>query len=569
VAINAKYIHTNLAIRVLTSYLKKTCPAVIDGKITIEIAEWNINEPSMKIVRGVLESEPDLVLFSTYIWNRDVVFSVLSDIKKVIPSIITGAGGPEVSWTAQEDMEAHEALDLVISGDGEIPLSEIVARMDSGQSLHGIPGLHTRKGNEILYSGPGAVLENLDAIPFIYEDPSLTFNTDTHIVYYESSRGCPFSCAFCLSSRDTRVRYYSLGRVFHDLSFFLEHKFPLVKFIDRTFNLDPKRYLAIWEFIRDNYNDVTTFHFEISAEILSAAAFSLLETLPPGSVQFEIGIQSTNPETLEAVGRSSNPEKLAEAIRKIPSSIHRHVDLIAGLPLEGLERFGESFNFVWQFHAEMLQLGFLKILPGSPMEALARSTEGYLWSSFPPYEVLQTPHISYDDLCVLKDVEQLVDTWYNSGLVRHTLIKLVELRKDMSAFNLFLELTGFVRSWFPDGDLFLPRKPIDVFACLADFVSTQPGLLEYLKYDFFMKGKPGAIPEWLDRHYSRNLHDDALVANGFLDIQDSGFAPSRRTVYARTDYEEFFFELDKPPSRILFVYSKPGKKEKTPECVIL
>lgn len=569
VAINAKYIQTNLAIRMLAAYAEAVMPEVADGRVRLELGEWNANEPAGQIVRGIVERGADVVLFSTYIWNRDIVFRVMGDVRKVLPEVLLGAGGPEVSWTAEKELREHPELDVIVSGEGELALVEMVRRLADGEALAGIPGVFARDGERIIDGGPARVLENLDEIPFVYRDPKIPTDETTRIVYYEASRGCPFSCAYCLSAREKSVRYLSLERVLADISWFLERRFLLVKFVDRTFNLDPARYLAIWRHIRDNHNGITTFHFEISAESLSRTAFELLETMPAGAVQFEIGIQSSNAETLKAVGRPANMERLAASIHAIPAAIHRHVDLIAGLPLEDLATFARSFDYAWSMDSDMLQLGFLKVLPGSPMAEIAAADPAYRWSETPPYEVLQSPALPYRDLCVLKDVEHLVDGWYNSGLVRKTLSRLAETREDGSAFALFRELSSFVRGFFPDGDLFLPRRPADVFSCLAAFIAGDRFLLEYLKLDFFLRGKPGSIPGWMTRRYSREAHEAALVDRGFYAAGPDGFAPSRRTVFARSDYDEFVFSADGKRERILFVYAQKGEKEKEAEVVLL
>jgi len=572
VGINAKYIQSNLAIRLLAAYAERAAPEVADGRVCVELGEWNVNEPAGQIVRGIMEREPDAVLFSVYVWNREMTFRVMSDVRKILPGAFIGAGGPEVSWTAERDLREHPELDLIFCGEGELAFVELVRRLADGEPLAGIPGVFARDGEGLVDGGPARVLERLDEIPFVYNNPKIPTDEATRIVYYEASRGCPFSCAYCLSARETSVRYLSLDRVLADISWFLERRFPLVKFVDRTFNLDPSRYLAIWRYIRDNHNGITTFHFEISAESLSREAFELLETMPKGAVQFEIGIQSVNADTLRAVGRPANLDRLSGAIHAIPASIHRHVDLIAGLPREDLASFARSFDYAWALGADMLQLGFLKILPGAPMEEIARELSGYRWSEAPPYEVLQSPALPYRDLCVLKDVEHLVDGWFNSGLACHALARLAA-GPDSSAFSLFMELASFVREWFPDGDLYLPRRPAFVFECLAGFIAGRRdgdrAALEYLKYDYFLQGKPGAMPGWLPRRYSREAHDAALVREGFLSPGEGAYAPSRRSVYSRTEFEEFTFDPDKGPRGILFIYPGPGDKEKLPRCIIL
>lgn len=586
VGINAKYVQKNLAIRLLREYARARCPAVREGRVVVETGEWNVNQPVAAIVRAVAERRADVVLFSTYIWNRDTVTRVASDLRALFPSMILGAGGPEVSWTSERDLAENGALDVVFEGEGEASFAEFVDELTGATPLRDrvplVAGTRTRAG----HGGARRPIEDLGDIPFPYGADSAgsleagearVAGDATGIAYYESSRGCPFSCAYCLSANDPRVRYLPLGRVLSDLDWFLENRFPLVKFVDRTFNLEPARYLAIWKHIRDHHNGITTFHFEVSAEQIADEAFAVLDSMPAGAVQLEIGIQSTNAETLRLVGRRSDPEVLARNVRRIPSGVHTHVDLIAGLPAEGFARFGESFDFAWALRAGMLQLGFLKVLPGAPMEKLARGMPGYVWSEYPPYEVLATPELSFAELSELHDIDRLVDTLYNAALARNVLLFLT---RDVSAFGLIGELAAFARSWLGDGDVQAPRRPATWYECLADFIRADFGgsprsagerevALEWLKYDFFSQGKPGAIPGWMTRRYSRDAHDEALVARGFLAPDDGGRAPSRRVAYARTEYEEFRFEPDSPPERVLFVYPDRNRGQTSTECVKL
>jgi radical SAM superfamily enzyme YgiQ (UPF0313 family) len=568
VAVNAKFIQTNLAVRLLKGYADEKSEAVAAGRLQIEIAEWNINQPVSAIVRGVFESRPDVVLFSTYIWNRDIVFSAALEIRKVLPLAMTGFGGPEVSWSPEKAFTDCQAADFIISGEGERTFLEIGERIASGgnaphaRDISDITGVHTRTG----FGGDRPLIESLDEIPFPYTAERMDFDPVNRIVYYESSRGCPFSCAYCLSSIERSVRYYSLDRVLGDLSYFMDAGFPLVKFVDRTFNLDPKRYLAIWKFIRDNHNGKTLFHFEIAAELLSDEAFGLLETMPSGAVQFEIGIQSINAETLKVVGRQSTPSLLAEKIRRVPRTIHTHVDLIAGLPLEDRASFARSFDFAFALDADMLQLGFLKILAGSPMHSIALNNPGYEWSDRPPYEVLATPALPFGDMLEIKDVEYVTDVWYNSALMRNTLNYLVTSGARPSAFALFYELANFIRSYYPDGDLFLPRRVSDSFECMAAFLlRNKIGSGDYLKYDYFLLGKPGVFPKWFERRYSKEEHNQALIERGLL----GNNGESRRIVYSQTEYERFFFPGDEGEKKILFMYTEGSHREKKAKSVFL
>jgi len=585
-AINAKYVQTNLAVRLLKAYVGSRCESVRNGQVTVEIAEWNINQSTASIIRGIFESHADIVLFSTYIWNREMTFAAAAGVRKVLPSALIGFGGPEVSWSAERTFRECPEADLLFSGEGEVTFAELTDRageFEGGEAtptegvpagwFSGIRGLCVRDAGTrtgFVYGGERTPIADLDRIPFPYDFAHMDFDSAHRIVYYESSRGCPFSCAYCLSSIDKSVRYYSLDRVLGELKGFMDAGFPLVKFVDRTFNLDPERFLAIWKFIRDNHNGKTLFHFELAAEYLSDDAFAVLETMPEGAIQLEVGIQSINAETLKIVGRPAHPTVLAEKIRRIPKHIHTHVDLIAGLPAEDFDSFGRSFDFAFALDADMLQLGFLKILSGSPMETIARNDAGYVWSASPLYEVYSSPVLDYAGMLKLKDVEQVTDTWYNSGLMRNTLRFLaggnLPGASGLSAFALFCAIASFIKGHYDDGDLYLPRRPSDSFACMAAFLEAaetgvHPGMeavvraraMEWLRYDFLLQGKPGVFPAWYERRYSKDAHDRALDALGFFTRGDAGVV-SRRTVYARTEFDLFRLDGEAGEKACLFAY---------------
>lgn len=561
VAINAKFIQTNLAVRLLAGYAEAHALVVQEGLCSVEFVEWNINQHVSSMLRGVFEAKPTVVLFSVYIWNRKEVFSLAAEVKKLMPEVLIGFGGPEVSFDAQRVFIECPYVDLLLSGEGEETFAELLDCLVKGSVLENIRGLYSRKEglSEFYWPGSRPPLENLDSIPFPYKKGNPGFDVQNRLVYYESSRGCPFSCAYCLSAIDTSVRYYSLSRVLTEIQFFLDEEYPLVKFVDRTFNLIPERYVAIWEYIRDHYNGKTTFHFEIAGEHLGEEVFSVLDTMPEGALQFEIGIQSTNEETLRLVGRPSNPEKLAEKIQRIPVSIHMHVDLIAGLPKEDLATFAKSFDYAWALKAEMLQLGFLKILSGTPMEVQARKSPGYLWSDSPPYEVLASPVLPYADILVLKDVEHLLDAWFNSGLMRNTLLYLSLSCFNDSGYALFVSLVAHTKTYFIDGDLYLPRRSQDSFACLASFcVDRDSSALEYLKYDYLFQGKPGVFPSWYKRCYSKEAHNTALQKRGLVFERGE----SRRLLYARTEYEELALSPEFEKRGYFFEYVMRNKKDK-------
>lgn len=573
VGINAKYIQTNLAIRLLKSYAEAHSASVMEGSVSVGIAEWNVNQHVQGIVRGIYEKTPDIVLFSTYIWNREHVFRVAETLAEVMPELLIGVGGPEVSYKPQRALSECPSLDFVVSGEGERTFSETLELL---ALLHGSPkdglldplgkisGITTRReGQPDNFRETRALMENLDEIPFPYGKKDDTIDPEHRIIYYESSRGCPFGCAYCMSSIERSVRFYSLERVFSDLDFFLRNTYPLVKFVDRTFNISPSRYRAIWAYVRDHYNGVTRFHFEISADLLSEEDFMLIDTMPAGSIQFEIGIQSANSVTLASVNRKTDLERLARAVRRIPKGIHAHVDLIAGLPHEDLASFSRSFDFAFSLDADVIQLGFLKILDGTRMEAIALQDAAYHWEKKPPYEVLVSPEMSYEDLGKLKEIEHVVDNLWNSGVFRAT-IRALNL-EEASAFALMNDIAEHIRSWFPDGDPFLPRKPADLFACMASYLQShgKSAYLEWLKFDFFMQAKPGRIPEWFARRYSRDSHDQILERTGFL----SSVGEVRRIAYARSEYEEFIFPGKDGIEAFFFMYPGSDGKGSGVQCI--
>ncbi len=571
VAINAKYSHTNLAVRSLIAYASSHSRAVRSGHVSVDVGEWNVNQPIGAVVRGIFAANPDAILFSTYIWNRDAVFRAARDVRKVLPAAIIGLGGPEVSWDPGRAFADCAATDLVFSGEGEATFAEFADRLaEVGLGARGggerhfarIAGIYSRQSASVAddtsgFGGERAPIASLDDIPFPYGPSRPAFDPEHRIAYYESSRGCPFRCAYCLSSRDGGVRFRSLGLVLDELAYFLEAGFPLVKFVDRTFNLDASRFIRIWEFIRDRYNGKTRFHFEIAAECLPDEAFAVLETMPPGSIQFEIGIQSANPGTLAAVSRPARLDVLAERINRIPRAIPLHLDLIAGLPGEDLASFSRSFDYAFAFGADALQLGFLKILPGTTMARIARESAGYSWSDNPPYEILSSPSLSFAELLLLKKVEAIVDAWYNAGLMRNVLRVLAS--RPSGAFGLFLSLSDHAVSFYPDGDPFMPRRPADAFSCMASYLAErgESVALEWLRYDFLLQGKPGAVPPWCVRRYSKAEHDAALEATGFL--ARSGEHPmSRREAYSLSEFERFDFGQDGRETPYLFRYCANG-----------
>lgn len=406
VAVNAKYIHSNLAIYYLKEYAKAY-------EEHIELAEYTINHRTEDILKGIYKTQADVVAFSCYIWNIEIITEVVVELKKVMPKVKIWFGGPEVSYNAKECLQAIDELDGITIGEGEQTFLELMeCFVDSKMDLSQIKGIAYKSADDIVLTEDREAM-SLDAVPFPYDDMESFRNK---IIYYESSRGCPFSCSYCLSSLDRRVRLRSTELVKKELQIFLDYEIAQVKFVDRTFNCNKNHAMEIWTYIKEHDNGITNFHFEISADMLDEGEIEFLNTLRPGQVQLEIGVQSTNPQTIEAIHRKMDLKKLAHNVEKIRKghNIHQHLDLIVGLPYEDYDSFINSFNDVYSLKADQLQLGFLKVLKGSYMETDS-SNHGIVYQDRAPYEVLQTDFLSYDEILKLKGLCDMVEAYYNSG----------------------------------------------------------------------------------------------------------------------------------------------------------
>lgn len=404
-AINAKFIHSSLAVRSLKAY----CPE-LDNHITS--IEYTINNSQDYILADIFKQKPDIICFSCYIWNINMIVSLSKNFKKVLPNVKILCGGPEVSYESENFLFNNPDIDVVIRGEGEKTFSQLCQALVENISMDNINGLTFRSGDKIV-SAPPQIPLSMDELPFVYSDFS---DLQHRIIYYETQRGCPYNCQFCLSSVEKGVRFLSLEKVYAHLEFFLKNKVKQVKFVDRTFNCNKAHATAIWQFLIDNDNGVTNFHMEIEAHIIDDDTINLLSHARMGLFQFEIGIQSTNCDTLTAVKRNPDFYSLKERIEKIKAlkNIHIHLDLIAGLPHESYNSFRKSFNDVYFLNADQLQLGFLKVLKGSGLRA---NTEKYgiVNRHESPYEVLFTNDISFEEMLRLKAIEDIVETYYNSG----------------------------------------------------------------------------------------------------------------------------------------------------------
>ena len=448
-AINAKYIHSNLGIYSLKTYGEKMLKEWgLAEQAEISLAEYTINHQMEQILQDIYKRKPDVIGFSCYIWNISYVKVILADIKKVLPDVKIWAGGPEVSYHGEAFLKEEPAVDLVMMGEGEITFAHFLKALLEGEDLKQVPGLMVRNADGTFTDTGFRQVMDMSQIPFPYAFMDMK-ELEHRIIYYESSRGCPFSCAYCLSSIDKKLRFRSLDLVLPELEWFLQAKVPQVKFVDRTFNCKKSHAMAIWQYIRDHDNGVTNFHFEIAADLLDKDELDLLSTMRPGLVQLEIGVQSTNEKTLEAIRRKTDIEEIREITETINiwHNIHQHLDLIAGLPWEDLKRFKQSFNDVYEMEPEQLQLGFLKVLKGSYMEELIPDCD-LLYSAAPPYEVLCTKWLSYGDVLELKDIEEMTEVHYNS---RQFTCTLKELEKE---FDTPYEMFSFMAGYYNKNHLF-------------------------------------------------------------------------------------------------------------------
>ena len=424
-ACNAKYIHSNPAVYDLRAFAS-------EYKEHILLGEYTINQTKDEILKEIYRSGAEVVCFSCYIWNISFVRELIFDLKKILPGTAFWVGGPEVSFDAENFLKEMPQVTGVMVGEGEETFLELARYyIEKKGTLADIRGIAFRENGEIFHNGWREVMD-LSRVPFAYEQ---TEDFANRIIYYESSRGCPFSCSYCLSSIDKKLRFRNLELVKKELQFFLDKKVPQVKFVDRTFNCKHDHAMEIWKYILEHDNGVTNFHFEISSDLLREEELELMSRMRPGLIQLEIGVQSTNPDTIRAIHRNMDLKKLEASVARVKSfgNIHQHLDLIAGLPCEDYESFRRSFEQVYRMKPDQLQLGFLKVLKGSSMYHEAQKYE-ILYKEKEPYEVLSTAWLSYEDILKLKMVESMVEVYYNSGQFRKTLSWIETYYQEMFSF---------------------------------------------------------------------------------------------------------------------------------------
>ena len=489
-AINAKYIHSNPAVYSLRAYAAEYMEF-------IEIAEYTINNKTEAILAELFLRKPEVIAFSCYIWNWNVVRELLSELPKILPETDIWLGGPEVSYNAEEILAQYPQLKGIMVGEGEQTFLELMryycGGMEKGETKPAaIKGLCLPK---IGFTGVRE-LTDIDSIPFFYEEGFGEIESfSNRIVYYESSRGCPFRCSYCLSSIDKRVRLRSLDKVKRELQFFIDRRVPQVKFVDRTFNCNHEHALGIWNYIQKHDNGVTNFHFEVSADILNEEELEMLSGMRPGLVQLEIGVQSTNPETIKEIRRTMNLDRLRSIVERIHAgkNIHIHLDLIAGLPHEDYDTFVRSFDDVYQMEPEQLQLGFLKVLKGSYMHEKT-GDYGIYYRSNPPYEVLYSKWLSYEEVLGLKRVEEMVELYYNSGQFRHTL-RVLEGAFE-SPFRLYERLAEYYekQGYFINSPARSYRYDVLLAFAASEDKEREPLYRELLTYDMYLREKCKSRP---------------------------------------------------------------------------
>ena len=486
-ACNAKYIHSNLAVYDLQAYASDYADHIV-------LKEYTINQQKDDIMRDIYLEHPDVVCVSCYIWNLSFVKELMADLIKILPGADFWAGGPEVSYDAEKFLTENSEFKGVMVGEGEETFKELAGYYveKNPQDLKDMTGICYRDGDQIIHNGWRQIMD-LSSIPFIYKDLSEFKN---RIIYYESSRGCPFSCSYCLSSIDKKLRFRDTETVKKELQFFIDNKVPQVKFVDRTFNCKHDHAMAIWKYINEHDNGVTNFHFEISADLLREEELQEMSTMRPGLIQLEIGVQSTNPDTIKAIHRTMDFEKLKGIVDRIHSfgNIHQHLDLIAGLPYEDYDSFRHSFNDVYALKPQQLQLGFLKVLKGSHMMEMCREY-GIVYKTQEPYEVLSTKWLDYDHVLKLKTVENMVEVYYNSGQFQNTLEYLEKFFPD--AFSIYERLGSF---YMEKGYGDVSHTRMRRYEILLEFLEDMPEISmdqvkDQMVYDLYLrenlKSRPG------------------------------------------------------------------------------
>lgn len=572
--LNSKFIHTNLAIRYLNQMVKDI------EDIDVDIREYTINNELDFILKDIYANNYDVILFSTYIWNVNDIVKICNNLKKVNKNVKIALGGPEVTYDSEESMKKYDFVDYILYGEGELVFRDFVKSLKGDIDIKDVNGIVYRNNGDIVKNKPMKDIENLDIIPSPYVDLNKA-EYENRIVYYETSRGCPFNCQYCLSSTLQGLRYFSIDRVKSDLKALIDARVSQIKFIDRTFNANKKFAMEIMQFLMENDNDYTTYHFEVTAHLLTEDMLEFLKECKEGLFQFEIGVQTTNEKVLEAVGRRDDFSKLSYVVQKIASyrNIHQHLDLIAGLPYEDYNSFENSFNDVFNLGIEHLQLGFLKMIKGTGIRNNADEHE-FRYKDYPPYEVLYNKYITYNEILKLKDIEEILERYFNSKNFVLSMRYIIHNYYKESPFKFFED---FATYFDKNGYFNMSQGKNQSYKILLDFYTEKINknielFTEIIKYDYISLGKTSNVPGFMSKieveDFKNRCHLFLQNEENILKYIPRFENTPAKQIIKHVHFEPFKYDilklkenikadLDKKESIVLFVYDDKKVFEKS------
>ena len=572
--LNSKFIHTNLAIRYLNQMVKDI------EDIDVDIREYTINNELDFILKDIYANNYDVILFSTYIWNVNDIVKICNNLKKVNKNVKIALGGPEVTYDSEESMKKYDFVDYILYGEGELVFRDFVKSLKGDIDIKDVNGIVYRNNGDIVKNKPMKDIENLDIIPSPYVDLNKA-EYENRIVYYETSRGCPFNCQYCLSSTLQGLRYFSIDRVKSDLKALIDARVSQIKFIDRTFNANKKFAMEIMQFLMENDNDYTTYHFEVTAHLLTEGMLEFLKECKEGLFQFEIGVQTTNEKVLEAVGRRDDFSKLSYVVQKIASyrNIHQHLDLIAGLPYEDYNSFENSFNDVFNLGIEHLQLGFLKMIKGTGIRNNADEHE-FRYKDYPPYEVLYNKYITYNEILKLKDIEEILERYFNSKNFVLSMRYIIHNYYKESPFKFFED---FATYFDKNGYFNMSQGKNQLYKILLDFYTEKINknielFTEIIKYDYISLGKTSNVPGFMSKieveDFKNRCHLFLQNEENILKYIPRFENTPAKQIIKHVHFEPFKYDilklkenikadLDKKESIVLFVYDDKKVFEKS------
>lgn len=572
--LNSKFIHTNLAIRYLNQMVKDI------EDIDVDIREYTINNELDFILKDIYVNNYDVILFSTYIWNVNDIVKICNNLKKVNKNVKIALGGPEVTYDSEESMKKYDFVDYILYGEGELVFRDFVKSLKGDIDIKDVNGIVYRNNGDIVKNKPMKDIENLDIIPSPYVDLNKA-EYENRIVYYETSRGCPFNCQYCLSSTLQGLRYFSIDRVKSDLKALIDARVSQIKFIDRTFNANKKFAMEIMQFLMENDNDYTTYHFEVTAHLLTEDMLEFLKGCKEGLFQFEIGVQTTNEKVLEAVGRRDDFSKLSYVVQKIASyrNIHQHLDLIAGLPYEDYNSFENSFNDVFNLGIEHLQLGFLKMIKGTGIRNNADEHE-FRYKDYPPYEVLYNKYIAYNEILKLKDIEEILERYFNSKNFVLSMRYIIHNYYKESPFKFFED---FATYFDKNGYFNMSQGKNQLYKILLDFYTEKINknielFTEIIKYDYISLGKTSNVPGFMSKieveDFKNRCHLFLQNEENILKYIPRFENTPAKQIIKHVHFEPFKYDilklkenikadLDKKESIVLFVYDDKKVFEKS------